>query len=189
MAEEEENTGAPAEPAKPAAAASAQSQKNPLVAILLVFNMVALGAVAFLIHQYMEKEANKPDLTALLEQSKEVVNPDVASEEKPVEVLKKEILIDLDTFTVNLAQGDGPRRYVRLNAVIKMSDNSEISEVEARKPQIRDTVISILNSKRPEDLLKRDGKIFLKEQIKSSINSYLIDGRVIDVFYVGFQIH
>ena len=51
------------------------------------------------------------------------------------------------------------------------------------------TVIGILNSKRPEDLLKRDGKLYLKEQIKSAINSYLIDGKVVDVFYVGFQIN
>jgi len=188
MADQEEKTGAPVETAKTAAAAP--SQKNPLVAILLVFNMVALGAVAFFTYQFMEKEANKPDLTALLAQSKEgTVNPDVEAESKPVEILSKESLIDLDTFTVNLAQGDGPRRYVRLNAVLKMSEKSEVSEVEARKPQIRDTIISILNSKRPEDLLKRDGKIYLKEQIKSSINSYLVDGKVVDVFYVGFQIN
>ena len=64
-----------------------------------------------------------------------------------------------------------------------------MSEVEARKPQIRDTIISILNSKRPEDILKRDGKLYLKQEIKSAVNAFLVDGKVEDIFYVGFQIN
>jgi len=182
MAEEENTQGSEVKSAK------TPSSKNPLVAILLVLNMLALGAVAFMQYKFMEMESNKPDLTKLLAESNNV-NSDLASEALPTEDLKKESLLDLETFTVNLAQGDGPRRYVRLQAVLKMSEDSDSTEVEARKPQIRDTVISILNSKRPEDLLKRDGKLYLKEQIKSAINAYLIDGKVVDVFYVGFQIN
>jgi len=79
--------------------------------------------------------------------------------------------------------------FVRLNAVLKFSSSSKSEEFEARKPQIRDTIISILNSKRPEDLLKKEGKVYLKEEIKASINSFLIDGKVVDIFYVGFQIN
>jgi len=186
MAEEDKVEGGAQPEAKAPATAS---QKNPLVAILLVFNMLALGAVAFMQYRFMEMEASKPDLTKLLQESNAASNPDVADELAPTEDLEKESLVDLETFTVNLAQGDGPRRYVRLQAVLKMSKDSDPTEVQARKPQIRDTVISILNSKRPEDLLKRDGKIYLKEQVKSAINSYLIDGNVIDIFYVGFQIN
>lgn len=166
--------------------ASAASQKNPLVMILLVLNMIGLGTVAYFQYQFMEMESKRPDLSQLLNQGK--VNPELADELPPTDDISKESLVDLATFTVNLAQGDGPRRYVRLNAVLKMDKESELSEVEARKPQIRDTIIGILNSKRPEDILKRDGKLYLKEQIKSSINSFLIDAKVIDVFYIGFQI-
>ena len=194
MAEEDQaEGGAPAEAAPaaaaPAAAAPATSQKNPLVAVLLIVNMIALSAVAFMQYQFMEMKAKEPNWQELVQGGQEAKNPDVANEAMPTENLEKESLIDLEMFTVNLAQGDGPRRYVRLQAVLKMSKDADATEVEARKPQIRDTVISILNSKRPEDLLKRDGKIYLKEQIKSAINSYLIDGNVVDIFYVGFQIN
>lgn len=185
MAEEDQIEGG----AQPEKKEAATSQKNPLVTILLLVNMIALSAVAFMQYKFMEMEKNNPDLTELLKQGQAGTNPDVVDEMVPTEDLKKETLVDLETFTVNLAQGDGPRRYVRLQAVLKMSEDSDSTEVEARKPQIRDTVISILNSKRPEDLLKRDGKLYLKEQIKSAINSYLIDGKVIDIFYVGFQIN
>jgi len=171
---------------KPPVKEPATSQKSPLVMILLIMNMAALGSVAFMQYKFMEMEAKRSDLTQLLREGQQ---DEVSDENKVVEVIKKENLIPLDGFTVNLAQGDGPRRFVRLNAVLKMSEGSKPEEFEARKPQIRDTIIGILNSKRPEDLLKREGKSFLKEEIKASINSYLIDGKVVDIFYVGFQIN
>lgn len=188
MADENPEGNEAATPAAPAAAKkSVESQKNPLVAILLILNMAGLGTVAFFQYKFMEMEKSRPDLTQLLNQGK--ADPELEGETQPTESVAKENLIDLATFTVNLAQGDGPRRYVRLNTVLKMDETSELSEVEARKPQIRDTIISILNSKRPEDILKRDGKLYLKEQIKSAINSFLIDAKVVDVFYIGFQIN
>lgn len=165
------------------------SGKNPLVAVLLIVNMACLGAVAFMQFKFMEMEKSRPDLTTLLKEMNADNNSELDTELPPTESISKENLVDLATFTVNLAQGDGPRRYVRLNAVLKMSADSELSEIEARKPQIRDTIIGILNSKRPEDILKRDGKLYLKQEVKSAINSFLIDGKVVDVFYVGFQIN
>jgi flagellar FliL protein len=183
MAEEENENSEQAATAKP----KATSQKNPLVAILLILNMISMGAVAFLQYKFMEMEAKRPDLTQILKESG--IDPALKDEAAATTQVSKDSLVDLATFTVNLAQGDGPRRYVRLNAVLKMTQDSVLSEVEARKPQIRDTIISILNSKRPEDILKRDGKLYLKEQFKSAINSFLIDGKVIDVFYIGFQIN
>ena len=167
----------------------ASSQKNPLVAVLLILNIAAMGTVAFFQYKFMEMEATRPDLTHLLKEAGMKVDAELEGEQQPTEEVTKETLVDLATFTVNLAQGDGPRRYVRLNTVLKLSEDSEVSEVEARKPQIRDTIIGILNSKRPEDILKRDGKLYLKQEIKSAINSFLIDGKVVDVFYVGFQIN
>ena len=37
--------------------------------------------------------------------------------------------------------------------------------------------------------LKREGKEYLKEEIKSAINSFLIEGNVVEVYYVAFQIN
>lgn len=187
MAEEGTEEVGQAEAAAPKAKAT--SQKSPLVAVLLILNIAAMGTVAFFQYKFMDMEAKRPDLTKLLQESGINANPEIEGEAQVTESVSKETLVDLAAFTVNLAQGDGPRRYVRLNAVLKLSENSEVSEVEARKPQIRDTIISILNSKRPEDILKRDGKLYLKQEIKSAINSFLIDGKIVDIFYVGFQIN
>lgn len=169
--------------------APAASSKNPLVAILLILNLGAMGTIAFFQYKFMQLEAARPDLTQLLKEQNTTADPSVEGEQKATEVVKKENLLPLEMFTVNLAQGDGPRRYVRMEAVLKMSDDAKAAEFEARKPQIRDTIISILNTKRPDDLLKREGKSFLKEEIKAAINAFLVDGKIEDVYYIGFQIN
>jgi flagellar FliL protein len=168
------------------------SSKNPLLTLLMMLNIIAMGTVAYFQWRFMDMEAKRPDLTQLLKEkdSPEAATTDATGEQKTAEVVKKENLLPLDSFTVNLAQGEGsPRRYVRLDAVLKMSDDAKAPEFEARKPQIRDTIISILNTKRADDLLKKEGKSFLKEEIKASINSFLVDGRVEDIYYISFQIN
>ncbi len=167
------------------------SSKNPLLTILMIVNIVAMGTVAYFQWRFMDMESKRPELTTLLKESNSSsgASEDAAGEQKKVETVKQDNLLTLDNFTVNLAQGDGPRRYVRLDAVLKMSDDAQNAEFVARKPQIRDTIISILNTKRPEDLLKKEGKSFLKEEIKASINSFLIDGKVEDIYYISFQIN
>ena len=180
MAEENQGQVAPA----------AGQAKSPLIMLLLVINIAAMGAVAFFQWRFMEMEAKRPDLTQLLKENAGAdAVVDATGEAKSAEVVKKENLLPLDSFTVNLAQGEGPRRYVRLDAVLKMSDDAKAPEFEARKPQIRDTIISILNTKRADDLLKKEGKTYLKEEIKASINSFLVDGRVEDIYYISFQIN
>ena len=181
-----------AEENKPGQVSEPSSKKNPLLIILMVVNILAMGAVAFFQWRFMEMEAKRPDLTQLLKEKdtgSANASGDAAGEQKTNEIVKKENLLPLDGFTVNLAQGEGPRRYVRLDAVLKMSDDAKAPEFEARKPQIRDTIISILNTKRPDDLLKKEGKNFLKEEIKASINSFLVDGKVEDIYYISFQIN
>ena len=159
--------------------------RSPVLIVLLGFNLLVLGGLGFMQWQLFNKMNEKESI-------KDVVAADMSSAEAVVKkAFKKDdgILVPLDGFTANLAQGDGPRRFVRLEAVLKFDKKHSQKEFDARKPQIRDTIISILNSKRPNDLLEKQGKEYLKEEIKSAINNFMIDGTVIDIFYVAFQIN
>ena len=161
-------------------------QKSNFFTVFLLFlnTVVVLGVAYFQFKMYRNQNRQVPDIQDIL-----------ASEEKGSEQPSgstgelQGLLFPLDRFTANLAQGEGPRRFVRLNLVLKFSQDSKGEEFKVRKPQIRDAIINILNSKRPEDLLKVEGKNYLKEEIKSTINSFLLDGHVMDVFYIGFQIN
>ena len=171
--------------------AEAASGKNPFVTVLLLLNAAIMGAVGFFQYQAHVRDANresiqdvvKAEMKALKESEETIEGMDAKSEADDGELLQ------LEPFTANLAQGDGPKRFVRLNTVLKFSKDSNQEEFKSRNAQIRDTVISILNSKRPEDILKVEGKAYLKEEIKAAINSFFVDGRVIDVYYTSFQVN
>lgn len=162
--------------------------KNPLLTILVILNTVLIGAVGFFQFKMHKENAARPDIRDVVtaEMKKQLDTAEKGTGEAREE---KGILFPLEGFTANLAQGDGPRRFVRLNTVLEFSRDSKEEEFQSRKPQIRDAIISTLNTKRPADLLSLEGKNYLKEEIKASINSFLVDGKVIDVYYVGFQIN
>ena len=164
--------------------------KSSLVTLLLLVNTLMMGAIAYFQFSYHQEQKNKADIRDLI-QAEMMASKENESIEGEVQTPSRSDgkLMNLEPFTSNLAQGDGPRRYLRLNTVLKFSMDSKEEEFRAREPQIRDTIISILNSKRPEDLLMSEGKNFLKEEIKSALNSFLVDGKIIDVFYVSFQIN
>jgi flagellar FliL protein len=168
--------------------ASVSGAKNPLLTILVLLNTIMMGAIAyfqFTAHEKISKQPNIQDIVQA-EMKKGIESEASGTGEAKVE---EGILFPLEGFTANLAQGDGPRRFIRLSTVLKFSKDSSEDEFKRRKAQIRDTVITTLNSKRPEDLLSVQGKSYLKEEIKAAINSFLVDGHVIDMFYVNFQVN
>ncbi len=176
---------------KPPANEVSSSAKSPLLTILVILNTIMMGAVAFFQYQSHLKLAATPDIRDVVKAEMKKLGGDETVEDDGSGQAQVDngILFKLDGFTANLAQGDGPRRFVRLNTVLKFSKQSNEEEFKRRKAQIRDSIITTLNAKRPEDLLSVEGKNFLKEEIKAAINSFLIDGSVIDVFYISFQIN
>ncbi len=179
MADGDANLGKPA---------NSGSGKNPLLTIVMILQLVLMGAIAYFQYLSHQKLAATESVMDVVKSDMKSASLDESSETGEARE-QDGVLFPLDNFTANLAQGDGPRRFVRLNAVLKFNKDSSEEEFKARKPQIRDTIISILNSKRAEDLLKVEGKSYLKEEVKAAINSFLVDGKVIDVFYVSFQIN
>lgn len=165
------------------------SQKNSLLTLVLIINTLVVAGAAYMQFMAFQNQSNQPTVAEIAKAVNEMQDEEAKALEVGEAQEKDGILFPLDPFVANLAQGDGPQRYLRLNAVLKLSKESSEEEFKSRKPQIRDTFISILNSKRPEDLLKKEGKVYLKEELKASINTILIDGKLLDIFYVGFQVN
>jgi flagellar FliL protein len=186
-------------------AGSQASGKNPLLVILVLVNTIAVAAIGFFQFQNHKKLTSVTTAADVLKQDVEGGAGGGEGKEggghggghgaaaggssKEDQVKLEGLLYPLEPFTANLAQGEGPRRYIRISLVLKFSKETKKEEIDARKPQISDTIISMLNSKKPEELLKKEGKEYLKEEVKTSINNFLVDGQVLDVFYVGFQIN
>ena len=154
---------------------------------LVIFNTVIILGVAYFQFTLHQKQVLTPSIKDVVEANLVDQGDEVNLEGKAQE--EDGILLQLNKFTANLAHGEkGVPRYIRLNIVLKFDRNSKEEEFKARRPQIRDVIINILNTKRKEELLRPDGKDYLKNEIKSSINAFLLNGKVIDLFYIGFQI-
>ncbi len=165
------------------------AKSSPLVVLLIVLNCATLGFVGFQQYQFMKKSSEEPNIRDVVSQMMDERGSEDSQSELIKEKKEEGSLLPLENFTVNLAQGTGPRRYLRMKTVLQFNKDAKDEEFQARKPQIRDAIISILNSKKPEDLLQREGKLFLKEEIKNAVNSFLINGAVVDIYYVSFQIN
>ncbi|MFZ9595692.1 MAG: flagellar basal body-associated FliL family protein [Bdellovibrionia bacterium] len=99
-------------------------------------------------------------------------------------------MINLDQFTVNLsAPGSTAPKYLRINISLELPNEEVEAEVNFKIPQVRNTIIDLVNSKRSSDLATVEGREFLKEEIKSSINSFLVSGKVKGVFFTSFALH
>jgi flagellar FliL protein len=177
---------------------SSGSGKNPLLIVLVAVNTIAVLGIGFFQFQNHKKLNSVTTAADVMQQqlaneagsnTAEGADEKTAAGAPKVEAKQEGLLYPIDPFTANLAQGDGPRRYIRISLVLKFTKETKKEEVDARKPQISDTIISMLNAKKPEELLKREGKEYLKEEIKTSINNFLVDGHLEEIYYVGFQIN
>lgn len=187
---------------------AAPSGKNPLLVVLVLVNTLAVLGVGFFQFQNHKKLTEVTTAADLMKQDAEgghgggeaaegggehgapaAGEHGAAAGGKESGVKADGLMYPIDPFTANLAQGEGPKRYIRISLVLKFTKETKKEEVDARKPQISDAIISMLNAKKPEELLKREGKEYLKEEIKAAINNFMIDGHLEDIFYVGFQIN
>lgn len=91
-------------------------------------------------------------------------------------------------FTANLA-GPASSHYVKVTVNYEISKDADEEELKQRKPQFRDKVISLLNSKQPADLQSSEGRNYLKEEIKTVSNTFLKKGKVEGVYFSAFVVN
>lgn len=91
-------------------------------------------------------------------------------------------------FTSNLS-GPASTHYVKLNINFEMNKDIDEEEMKKRKPQLRDRIISILNAKKPADLQTVEGQNFLKEEIKTVVNSIVKTGKIEGVYFSTFIVN
>jgi flagellar FliL protein len=95
----------------------------------------------------------------------------------------------LEDFRVNTADVD-EIHFLRVRLSLGYDDvNKKLQqELTDRRVQIRDIILTILNSKEKSDIDEFIERERLKEEIKKAINNVLINGEILDVYYDEFVI-
>lgn len=96
-------------------------------------------------------------------------------------------LVTLEPFVVNLA-GDGFSRFLKLKIELEADSPEAKRELEARRPQVRDTTILLLASKRFPEITEFEGRALLKDDLRERISHILGEGAVTSVLFTEFVV-
>lgn len=91
----------------------------------------------------------------------------------------------METFLVNLAGSRGGK-LAKINMELEVDGAKVQEEIEKRKPQIRDIIITLLSSKNYDQVSTKDGKDALRNEIKDTVNSFLTKGHIKRVYFTEF---
>jgi flagellar FliL protein len=112
-----------------------------------------------------------------------------AGKAKPV-VEKEEVkaTLALEPFLLNLADTDEVR-FVKATFQLGLAKQPD-EEIKsgATIPSIRDAIISVLTSKRAEQVLSPEGKELLRNEIRTKINAISPSAKVLEVYIVDFVV-
>jgi flagellar basal body-associated protein FliL len=94
---------------------------------------------------------------------------------------------NLEDFSINTSDSDEPH-FVKIQIELGYDEgNVQLqTELNKRRAQLRDTVISIVGAKKYIELNTQDKRDDLKEEIKRRINDILMDGKIKGIAFTEF---
>lgn len=94
-------------------------------------------------------------------------------------------MLEIDPFIANLADESGAR-YLKTTFQIEFATDIVPPDAEARTPQIRDLLLTLLTSKSFEEIRTPAGKQNLREDIINRVNQAIDDDTVRAVYFTEF---
>lgn len=158
----------------------AKSQKPILFIVLAVVNMLIVASVGVMLYMGKKKETAQPTIDDVIEGEHKAQEKEEHAEEEFVGTL-----IPMETFLVNLAGSRGGK-LAKINMELEVDGAKVQEEIEKRKPQIRDIIITLLSSKNYDQVSSKDGKESLRGEIKDTVNSFLTKGHIKRVYFTEF---
>jgi flagellar FliL protein len=150
-----------------------------LIGVMMVF-MLGLGGGLFMMWNKLSTMGTQAQGTA--------EGGEQADQDTPVSVEKMlGPIFTLDTFIVNLADKGG-KRYLRITIDLELDSEELESEIAKRLPQVRDSILTILPTKRFEDISTAKGKAALRDQMLERINGLLARGRITNIYFKEFVV-
>jgi flagellar FliL protein len=159
-----------AKEAKPEADAAEAPKKSKKLLIIVAAALVLLlaiggGAAFFLMKGQANPDGEEGEATT---EKAKVDKKKGGKEVAPVYVA-------LDAFTVNLVPENGDQ-FLQLIISIEVSDLHTGDKVKSYTPKLRNNVMMLLSGKKAAELITREGKVTLANEIRDLINQILEPG-------------
>jgi flagellar FliL protein len=154
--------------------------KPVILYALVILNMLVVIGVGVMLYMGKKKEAAEPNIDKVIQGEHEAQQEEKHEEE---DFIGK--MIPMETFLVNLS-GNRGNKLLKVNMELEVEGESVMTEIEKRKPQIRDIIIILLSSKTYAQLSSTEGKEFLRDEIRDTVNSFLTKGKIKRVHFTEF---
>ncbi|MGD2097740.1 MAG: flagellar basal body-associated FliL family protein [Desulfobacterales bacterium] len=96
-------------------------------------------------------------------------------------------LYSLETFIVNLADEER-NRYLRVTMDLELVAPTDTDKLDQRLSQIRDRILTILPSKRFDEIASVEGKTALRDEIIGKLNSLFPRTVITNIFFTEFVV-
>lgn len=136
-----------------------------IIGIVVVLLIVGGAAAFFLLKKPPPAEGEEGE-----EGAAAATHAPAKKDEKKKEKKKDEhppAFVPLDPFTVNLADRDKDR-YAQIAITLQIEDAHEEGQIKNYMPAIRNQILMVLAGKTSEDLLSREGKEHLAEELRKA---------------------
>jgi flagellar FliL protein len=102
---------------------------------------------------------------------------------------KKEMgpLVPLDAFVVNLSD-PGESRFLRLKMTLELKGKDFEEEITRRLPQVRNSILTTLPTKRSGEIQSVEGKIALRNEMMTGLNKILEKEAIVNIYFTEFVI-
>lgn len=185
---EEKAAKAPAEEAK-----SGSGGKPIILYALVVLNMLVVAGVGGMLFMNRKNEAEHAkviDKAVEPDHGKEAGGHGNPGDPKGANSKNDEEdfigkTIPMEMFLVNLS-GNRGNKVLKVNMELEVEGDRIADEIDKRKPQIRDIIIILLSSKTYAQLSSVEGKEFLRDEIRDTVNSFLTKGKIKRVHFTEF---
>jgi flagellar FliL protein len=164
----------------PAKDAGKAGGKPILLYLLLVINMAAMIGMGAMVFIGVKKQAAQPKIDDVINGEAKTQEEEKAKDEEFVGQM-----IPMEMFLVNLSGSHG-RKLLKVNMELEVEGEKVHEEIEKRKPQIRDIIITLLSSKTYGQISTPEGKEFLREEVRDTVNSFLTKGKIKQVLFTEF---
>lgn len=89
---------------------------------------------------------------------------EAAPQQAAVPARKPGVFVDLDPFTVNLADPGG-ERFAQIGLVVELADGAAVEPLKQDMPRLRNGILLLLSSKQGDELLTVEGKKALAAEV------------------------
>jgi len=148
-----------AAPAAPAAPAKSKKRLLTILAVVLVLLVAGGGAAAWFMYQRanaaLDEDADAPAHAHKGKAKSEPAAPPT--------------YLALENMVVNLADPGGDR-FAQIGITLELSDAKTSDQVKQYLPTIRNAILMLISQRSSEDLLRREGKEALAEDIRREVS-------------------